>query len=104
MPRQRKWAPPQRSPAWRARRYLLLPVVPILVIFALVLGVWLLSILPGPLGPVAGVVLLSSWVGALYHAGRQARPGWVVGVALFWPASVGYWIYIALRLDRDWQP
>ena len=104
MPRQQKWASPQRSSQWRARRYLLLPVIPILVLFALVIGGWMLSALPGPTGPIAGVVLVALWVGALYHAGRHARPGWVVGVAVFWPAAVGYWIYVGMKLDRDWQP
>ena len=86
------------------RRYLLLPVIPILVMFALVLGGVLLSILPRPIAPVAGIVLLGLWIGSLYHAGLHGRPGWVVGLALFWPASVGYWIYFALRLDRNRQP
>jgi hypothetical protein len=82
----------------------LLPVIPILVVLALVIGGWLLAALPGPIGPLAGIVLLTLWIGALYHAGRNARPGWVVAVAVFWPAAVGYWMYVGLKLDRDWQP
>ena len=104
MARQVKFPAPTHSSSWRARRYLLLPVLPIMALFAIVLGGIFLNLLPGPIGPLASVVTLGTWATALYHAGRHARAGWVLGVAVFWPAAAAYWIWVALRLDRDWRP
>jgi hypothetical protein len=81
----------------RARRYLLIPVIPCLAILGIVLSGVILSMLPTPL---IQVVLPVAWIGSLYHAARRSNAGWVVAIAVFFPALVGYWIYISFRLDR----
>ncbi len=86
------------SPTMRWRRYLLIPVLPVLALIGVVLAGGLLALLPSPL---IGPILLVAWVGSLYHAGRNARAGWVVAIAAFWPSLVGYWLYVGFRLDRQ---
>lgn len=85
------------SSAWRYRRYLLIPLIPLAVVVlwvAVALTLWAIP------DPVSGVVLLVAWAGTLYHAARLGRSGWVVAIAIAWPVLLGYWIYVGLGLDR----
>jgi hypothetical protein len=84
------------SPTMRWRRYLLIPVLPVVALIGIVLAGALLAQFPSSF---VAPILVVAWVGSLYHAGRCARAGWVVGIAAFWPALVGYWLYVAFRLD-----
>jgi uncharacterized membrane protein len=90
-------ARPEPTAAMRARRYLLIPVIPCLAVLGIVLSGIVLSVLPTPL---TQVVLPVAWIGSLYHAARRSHAGWVVAMAVFFPALVGYWIYIGFRLGR----
>ena len=85
------------SAAWRARRYLLLPIIPIFTLLGLLVVGLTLSLLPDG---IAVVGLLVVWAVSLYHAARRSRPAWVVAIAIVWPVLVAYWIYVGLRLDR----
>src|SRR3982751_1261900 len=69
----------QSSVAWRARRYVLIPVIPILTIVAPFGLFFVESVLPPLVGLIAGLI---AWAGTLYHAARRARPKWVVAIAV----------------------
>lgn len=91
-------APTTTSAAWRYRKYLLLPIIPLAAIVLMVVGGLTLALLPNG---VATVALLGSYAYSLYHAARRGRAGWVVAIALIWPVLVGYWIWVGLGLDRS---
>lgn len=84
------------SAAWRARRSLLLPLLPVFAFLAFV-GVWLASeVVPDV---VMRFVMIPAWIGAVAHALWNRRFGWAVGM-LFWPTMLAYGIYVVLDLDR----
>jgi hypothetical protein len=89
--------PEPGTAAMRARRYLLIPVIPILVLSGLLLSVIVLSLFPNWINRL---VLPIAYAGSLFHAARRAKAGWVVAIAVFFPSLVAYWIYTGLRLDR----
>lgn len=85
------------SAAWRYRKYLLLPVIPLAVLVLFVVVTATLSVVPNGL---ASIVLLASLAFSLYHAAKRGRAGWAVAIALIWPVLLGYWIWVGLGLDE----
>jgi hypothetical protein len=93
--------PPERhepQPAIvRYRRWLLIPVLPVLAFIAIVVTSILLSLLPGP---ATQFVTIALWAATLAHALFWWRLAWLVGMIVFPPTTLAYGIWLAFGLQR----
>jgi hypothetical protein len=88
----------ERPPAVvRYRRWLVVPVLPILAFIGLFAAGVVTSLLPNG---AARVLYYAVEIGVIAHAASRARTWWVVAIVVFPPAVVAYGMWFGLHLDE----
>ena len=82
----------------RYRRWLVVPVLPVLAFIGLFVGAIITSLLPNAPARVAWYVVL---LAVIAHAASFARTWWVVAMVVFPPAAIAYGFWFGLRLDQQ---